>query len=243
MCCESGGKAPLAARCLAGMAALRSGERVAETLGVAGAVVACACSGLDRHAGQRRQGHPGRGEPVAEALFKVVLTGWVTFVGCGYAREVVVQSSYWREPRHNGDYMATGAYGGELMRSPGHGNLRNHMVRIVCSTQPQRWSAPRRLWVVLPQYCWIKAAVLWSVACSYALVAVDRQSLGIRCARRHEGSLMTNEPDVTTCLLGLGGRFKSSVASVCRPSNSERKAIGSELRTMPSRGTGRGLAP
>ena len=129
MCCESGGKAPLAARCLAGMAALRSGERVAETLGVAGAVVACACSGLDRLAGQRRQGHPGWGERVADALFKVVLTGWVTFVvvltgwvtfvGCGDAREVVVQSSYWREPRHNGDYMATGAYGGELMAFAG----------------------------------------------------------------------------------------------------------------------------
>ena len=47
---------------------------------------------------------------------------------------------------------------------------------------------------------------------------------------------------VTTCLLGLRSRFETAVASVCRPSNSERKAIGSELRTMPSRGTGRGLA-
>ena len=53
---------------------------------------------------------------------------------------------------------------------------------------------------------------------------------------------MTNEPDVTTCLLGLGGRFKSSVDSVCRLSNSEGRAIGSELRTMPSRDTERGEA-
>ena len=49
----------------------------------------------------------------------------------------------------------------------------------------------------LTQYCRIKAAVLWFVACSYALVAVDRQNPGIRCARRHEGSLMTNEPWVS----------------------------------------------
>ena len=47
---------------------------------------------------------------------------------------------------------------------------------------------------------------------------------------------------VTTCLLWLGSRFETAVASVCHPSNSERKAIGSELRTMPSRGTGGGLA-
>ena len=47
---------------------------------------------------------------------------------------------------------------------------------------------------------------------------------------------------VTSCLLGLESRFETAVASVCRPSNSERKAIGSELRTMPSRSTGRGLA-
>ena len=67
----------------------------------------------------------------------------------------------------------------------------------VCSTQPQRWSAPRRLWVILTQYCRIKAAVLWFVACSYALVAVDRQNPRIRSARRREGSLMTNEPWVS----------------------------------------------
>ena len=73
----------------------------------------------------------------------------------------------------------------------------------VCSTQPQRCSDPRRLWVILTRYCQIKAycrikaAVLWFVACSYALVAVDRQNPGIRCARRHEGSLMTNEPWVS----------------------------------------------
>ena len=48
---------------------------------------------------------------------------------------------------------------------------------------------------------------------------------------------------VTTCLLGLGSRFETAVASVCRTSNSGRKAIGSELRTMPSRETERGLAP
>ena len=47
---------------------------------------------------------------------------------------------------------------------------------------------------------------------------------------------------ITTCLLGLGSRFETAVASVCHPSNSERKAIGSELRTMPSCGTGRGQA-
>ena len=64
----------------------------------------------------------------------------------------------------------------------------------VCSTQPQRCSDPRRLWVILTRYCQIKAycrikaAVLWFVACSYALLAVDRQNPGIRCARRHEGS-------------------------------------------------------
>ena len=33
----------------------------------------------------------------------------------------------------------------------------------VCSTQPQRWSAPRRLWVILTQYCRIKSAMLWFV--------------------------------------------------------------------------------
>ena len=71
MCCESGGKAPLAARCLAGMAALRSGERVAETLGVAGAVVVCACSGLDRHAGQR----PARASWSGRACGRCALQG------------------------------------------------------------------------------------------------------------------------------------------------------------------------
>ena len=48
---------------------------------------------------------------------------------------------------------------------------------------------------------------------------------------------------VTTCLLGLGSRFETAVASVSRPSISERKAIGSELRKIPGRGTGRGLVP
>ena len=48
---------------------------------------------------------------------------------------------------------------------------------------------------------------------------------------------------VTTCLLGLGSRFETAVASVCRPSNLERKAIGSELRTMQGRGTGWSLVP
>jgi len=48
---------------------------------------------------------------------------------------------------------------------------------------------------------------------------------------------------VITCLLGLGSCFETAVASVSRSSNSERKAIGSELRTMPDRGTGRGLVP
>ena len=69
----------------------------------------------------------------------------------------------------------------------------------VCSTQPQRWSAPRRLRVILTQYCRIKSAVLWFVGglVPYALVAVDRQDSGIRCKRRHEGSLMTNEPWVS----------------------------------------------
>ena len=32
--------------------------------------------------------------------------------------------------------------------------------------------------------------------------------------------------------------FETAVASVCRLSNSEGRAIGSELRTMPRRGTG-----
>ena len=53
---------------------------------------------------------------------------------------------------------------------------------------------------------------------------------------------MNLEHQVTTCLIGLGSRFETAVDSVFRPSNSEREAIGSELRTMPSRGTGRGLA-
>ena len=47
---------------------------------------------------------------------------------------------------------------------------------------------------------------------------------------------------VTTRLLGLGSCLETAVANVCRASNSERKAIGSALRTMPSRGTERGLA-
>ena len=224
------------------MAALRSGERVAATLGVVGAVVACACSGFDRHAGQRRQGHPGRGERVADAFFKVVLTGWATFVGCGGAREVVVQSSYWRVPQHNGDYMATGAYGGELIAFAGSWEPAQPHGADTCVRPSLSLGAPRDDFGSLTQYCRIKAAVLWFVACSYALVAVDRQSPGIRCARRHEGSLMTNEPDVTTCLLGVGSRFETAAASVFRPSNSERIAIGSELRTVPGRGTGRGLA-
>ena len=68
---------------------------------------------------------------MADALFKVVLTGWATFVGCGGAREVVVQSSYWRVPQHNGDYMATGAYGGELIAFAGSWEpAHNRMVRI-----------------------------------------------------------------------------------------------------------------
>ena len=71
------------------------------------------------------------------------------------------------------------------------GTLR--MLRI-CLFAPGSGSAPRRLWGHFNPYCPIKAAVLWFVACSYALVAVDRQNPGIRCARRHEGSLMTNGP-------------------------------------------------
>ena len=46
----------------------------------------------------------------------------------------------------------------------------------------------------------------------------------------------------STCLQGLGSRFETAVAGICRANNSERKAIGSELRTMPSRGTERVLA-
>ena len=56
---------------------------------------------------------------------------------------------------------------------------------------------PRRLWVILTQYCRIKSAVLWFVGGSHALVAVDRQDSGIKCKRRHEGSLMTNKPWVS----------------------------------------------
>jgi len=48
---------------------------------------------------------------------------------------------------------------------------------------------------------------------------------------------------VTTCLLGLGSNVDAAVASICRSSNSERKAIGSELRAMQGRGTGRSLEP
>ena len=46
---------------------------------------------------------------------------------------------------------------------------------------------------------------------------------------------------VTTCLIGVRSLFETAVASVCRLSNSEGRAIGSELRTMPRRGTGRVL--
>ena len=46
---------------------------------------------------------------------------------------------------------------------------------------------------------------------------------------------------VTTWLLWLGSRSETAVDSVCRLSNSEGRAIGSELRTMPRRGTGRVL--
>ena len=44
---------------------------------------------------------------------------------------------------------------------------------------------------------------------------------------------------VTTFLIALGSRFDTTDDIVCRASDSERKAIGFELR-MPSRGTGRG---
>ena len=48
---------------------------------------------------------------------------------------------------------------------------------------------------------------------------------------------------VTTGLLGLGSCFATVVASVSRSGNLEPKTIRSELRTMPGRGTGPGLAP
>lgn len=54
---------------------------------------------------------------------------------------------------------------------------------------------------------------------------------------------MNLEHQVTTCLLGLGSRFETVVASVCQRSNSERQAIGTELWTMQGRGTGRSLVP
>ena len=67
----------------------------------------------------------------------------------------------------------------------------------------------------------------------------QRKSVGDAPGEEAFGS---SDGPVTTCLLGLGSRFETAVANVCRASNSERKAIGSELRTMPSRGTGQGLA-
>ena len=39
--------------------------------------------------------------------------------------------------------------------------------------------------------------MVWFVAVLYALVAVDCPNPEIRCARRHEGGLMTNEPWVS----------------------------------------------
>lgn len=48
---------------------------------------------------------------------------------------------------------------------------------------------------------------------------------------------------VTTDLLELGSRFAPAVAGVSRSSNSERKALDSDLRTMPGRGTGRKPVP
>ena len=48
---------------------------------------------------------------------------------------------------------------------------------------------------------------------------------------------------VTTDLLGLVSRFATAVAGVSRSSNAERKALDSELRTIPGRGTGRKLVP
>ena len=47
----------------------RSGLRCSEGVG-ASLEAACARIGLDRHTGQSRQGHPGRRERVADALFK-----------------------------------------------------------------------------------------------------------------------------------------------------------------------------
>jgi len=67
----------------------------------------------------------------------------------------------------------------------------------------------------------------------------QRKSVGDALGEEVFGS---SKGGVTTCLLGLGSRFETAVASVCRASNSERKAIGSALRTMPSRDTERGLA-
>ena len=52
-------------RVSAGRSALRSGQGEGGTL-----EAACARLGLDRHAGQNRQRHPGRRERVADALFK-----------------------------------------------------------------------------------------------------------------------------------------------------------------------------
>ena len=46
---------------------------------------------------------------------------------------------------------------------------------------------------------------------------------------------------VTTSLIRVGSRFDTAAAIVCSRSSSKGKAIGSELRTTPSRGTGRGL--
>ena len=66
-----------------------------------------------------------------------------------------------------------------------------------------------------------------------------RKSVGDALGEEVFGS---SDGPVTTCLQGLGSRFETAVASICRANNSERKAIGSELRTIPSRGTERGLA-
>ena len=68
------------------------------------------------------------------------------------------------------------------------------MVRICLFAPDSALDCPETALGHFNPYCQIKAAVLCFVDGSYSIVAVDRQNPRIWCARRHQGSLMTNEP-------------------------------------------------
>ena len=61
-------------------------------------------------------------------------------------------------------------------------------------------------------------------------------------ARRKGGGAMNLGHEGTTWLIEVGGGYETAGTIFCSRSDSEGTVIGYELRTMPSGGTGRGLA-